>query len=106
MHVTRNCIVQGCEHETLAECYACSGRENHFRQMCFGRIDISLNVEERFDAFLFAPSLRVQMSVLCPWICEIWLKSMIRHGCNVCACLTLRGFARLVFDRGKLVCSL
>ena len=40
MYVPRDCIVQDCEHETFAECYACAGRENHFGQMCFGRFDV------------------------------------------------------------------
>ena len=66
MHVTRGCSLQGCEDETLAECYAYAGRDSHFGQMCFGRFDFRLNVEERFDAFLSEDSeicFRVKMSV-------------------------------------------
>ena len=107
--MTRDCIVLGCEHETHAECYACAGRDNRFDQMYIGRNDFSLNVEERFDAFFPEESeicFYVKMSVFCCRICVIWHLSRMWHGWNVCAYLTRRGFAPLVFDRSKFVCSL
>ena len=89
-----------------AECCICAGFENHFGQMCLGQINSSLEVEERFAAFLSDDNeicLSDRISVICVRICVIWDLSRIWHACHVCTYLTVRGFARLVFDRGKFI---